>query len=309
MVANRVAYGETVHQLALKDERIVVVDSDCVNVLNYGKFEKDFPDRFFECGIAEQNMVSVAAGLASCGFIPFVASFAVFTSMRALDQIRNMVCYNHYNVKIIGTHAGVETGFDGATHQAIEDIAIMRAIPGMKVVVPSTPIVTEKLTRLIAETDGPVYMRFGREPNVELYQENVDVKLGGSQRLREGNHITIMACGRMVDFSMKAAEQLKQRGIDSRVVDMYSIKPIDGEEIEKAVKETEIIFTVEDHNIIGGLGGAVCEYTASHCLCRVVSIGVEDHFGRSGNCDDLFRLCKIMPENIVECVLAVLDKK
>ena len=155
MIANRVAYGNMVHKLAMEDERITVVDSDCINVLNYGEFIKDFPDRFFECGIAEQNMVSIAAGLASCGMIPFVASFAVFTSMRALDQVRNMICYNGYSVKIVGTHAGLETGFDGATHQAIEDMAIMRAIPGLRVLAPSTPNMTAKLTRLMAETDGP----------------------------------------------------------------------------------------------------------------------------------------------------------
>lgn len=307
MIANRVAYGKTVHELAKTDNRIAVVDSDCVNVLNYGEFVRDFPERFFECGIAEQNMVSIAAGLASCGMITFVASFAVFTSMRALDQVRNMVCYNKFNVKVIGTHAGIETGFDGATHQAIEDIAIMRAIPNIRVLAPSTPAMTAKLTRLMYETDGPFYMRFGREPNQEYYTEDMEFELGGSKKLRDGDKLTIMACGRMVDYAVQAADILKKDGIEVRVIDMYSIKPIDGAAIEAAVKETGLILTVEDHNIIGGLGGAVSEYTAEHCQCRVVRMGMKDEFGRSGTCDDLFKLYELTTESIVSKVQELLQ--
>ena len=306
MIANRVAYGNTVHELAVTDNRVTVVDSDCVNVLNYGKFVQDFPERFFECGIAEQDMVSVAAGLASCGMIAFVASFAVFTSMRALDQVRNMVCYNKYNVKVIGTHAGIETGFDGATHEAIEDIAIMRSIPNIRVLVPSTPIMTAKLTRLMYETDGPFYMRFGREPNQEYYEEDMEFALGGSKKLRDGERLTIMACGRMVDYAVQAADILKKDGIEVRVIDMYSIKPIDGAAIEAAAKETGLILTVEDHSIIGGLGGAVSEYTAEHCPCRVERMGMMDEFGRSGTYNDLFKLYGLTPENIVSKVLDLL---
>ena len=302
MIANRVAYGNTVHELAKEDKRITVVDSDCVNVLNYGEFVKDFPERFFECGIAEQNMVSIAAGLASCGKISFVASFAVFTSMRALDQVRNMVCYNNYNVKVIGTHAGIETGFDGATHQAIEDISIMRAIPNMRVLAPSTPIMTAKLTKLMVDTDGPFYMRFGREPNAEYYPEDMEFRIGGSKTLRYGDRLTIMAYGRMVDFAVKASDALAKEGIHVRVVDMYSIKPIDGEAIKAAVRDTGLILTVEDHNIIGGLGGAVSEYTAEHCPCRVYRMGMKDEFGRSGTCDDLFHKYGLTPESIVQRV-------
>lgn len=306
MIANRVAYGAMVHKLAAEDERIAVVDSDCVNVLNYGEFAKDYPDRFFECGIAEQNMVSVAAGLASCGMIPFVASFAVFTSMRALDQVRNMICYNGYSVKIIGTHAGVETGFDGATHQAIEDMAIMRAIPGIRVLVPSTPNMTANLTRLMTEIDGPFYMRFGREVNQEYYPEDIKVILGGSRVLREGNRLTVMACGRMVDFAVHAADQLKREGIMVRIVDMYSIKPIDGNAIEAAVEDTGCILTIEDHNIIGGLGGAVSEYVAEHCPCRVLRLGLRDEFGRSGSSADLFALYGLTAETIADRIRELL---
>ena len=299
MIANRVAYGNAVHELAKTDGRICVVDSDCVNVLNYGEFVKDFPERFFECGIAEQDMVSIAAGLASCGMVPFVASFAVFTSMRALDQVRNMVCYNNYSVKVIGTHAGIETGFDGATHQAIEDLAIMRAIPKMRVFAPSTPNMTAKLTKLMVDTDGPFYMRFGREANEEYYEEDIEVTIGGSKMLRDGDRLTIMACGRMVDFAVKAADILREEGILVRVVDMYSIKPIDGKAIEAAVKDTGLILTIEDHNIIGGLGGAVSEYTAEHCPCRISRMGMKDQFGRSGTCNDLFRKYDLTPESII----------
>lgn len=306
MTANRVAYGNTVYRLAKKNDRIVVVDSDCVNVLNYGAFAAEYPERFFECGIAEQNMVSVAAGLASCGMVPFVASFAVFTSMRALDQVRNMVCYNGYSVKVIGTHAGIETGYDGATHQAIEDIAIMRSIPGMTVLAPSTPHMTAKLTEVMAETNGPFYMRFGREANRELYPDHTEFTLGGSKLLKEGNRLTIMACGRMVDYSVLAAELLEKENISVRVVDMYSIKPIDGKAIEAAAAKTGRILTVEDHSIIGGLGGAVSEYSASYCPCHVSRMGMEDKFGRSGSCDELFHIYGLMPEDIAARVRKLL---
>lgn len=306
MIANRIAYGKTVHELAATDSRIAVVDSDCVNVLNYGEFVRDFPERFFECGIAEQNMVSIAAGLASCEMIAFVASFAVFTSMRALDQVRNMVCYNKFNVKVIGSHAGIETGFDGATHQSIEDIAIMRSLPNIRVLAPSTPAMTAKLTRLMYETDGPFYMRFGREPNQEYYPEDIEFELGKSKRLRDGDRLTIMACGRMVDFSVQAADILNKDGIKVRVIDMYSIKPIDGAAIEAAAKETGLILTVEDHSIIGGLGGAVSEYSAEYCPCRVVRMGMKDEFGRSGTCKDLFKLYELTTESIVSKVQELL---
>ncbi len=302
MIANRVAFGNTVNEMAATNDKIVVVDSDCINVLNYGNFAKNYPERFYECGIAEQNMVSIAAGLASCGMIPFVASFAVFTSMRALDQVRNMVCYNNYNVKVIGTHAGIETGFDGATHQAIEDIAIMRAIPNIRVLAPSTPIMTSKLTKIMTETYGPFYMRFGREPNRELYDENEEFYIGGSKTLREGNQLTIVACGRMVDLAVQAADELAQEQINVRVIDMYSIKPMDEETIMKAAKETGLVLTIEDHNVIGGLGGAVSEFTAEKCPCKVVKMGLNDEFARSGSMNDLFNKYGFTKENIIRKV-------
>lgn len=302
MIANRIAYGKAVHDEALVNKNIVVVDSDCIGPLNYNDFIKDFPERFIECGISEQNMVSIAAGIASCGKTVFVGSFAVFPTMRALDQVRNQVCYNNFDVKVIGTHAGVETGFDGATHQAIEDLAIMRSLPGMIVLAPSSPIMTDKLTHLIANTYGPVYMRFGKNPIEELYGSEGLFHIGGSKRLRDGSDITIMAHGRMVGRALKAAEMLEQDGIKARVCDMYSIKPLDTSEIDAAVKDTGMIITVEDHSVIGGLGSAVCEYLADKDGCKVYRYGINDMFGRSGISEDLFVLYGLTAEGIAKRV-------
>ncbi len=308
MIANRVAYGQAVHDLATADPRIVVVDSDLTNVVNYGPFLRDFPKRYFEVGIAEQNMISIAAGLATCGLIPFAASFSVFTSMRALDQVRNMICYNNLNVKVIGTHAGIETGQDGGTHQSIEDIAIMRTLPNMHVLVPASPNATRKLTGIMAETCGPFYMRFGREANEELYSETEQFFLGSSKILRNGSDLTIIACGRMVQFALEASEMLKEReGIDSRVIDMYSIKPLDDEAILQAAKETGAIITIEDHSVIGGLGGAVCECISSKFPCPIERIGISDEFGRSGIYADLYKYYKLTPSDIFEKIRTFIE--
>lgn len=298
MNSSRIAYGNAVHDTAATNKNITVVDADCIGPLNYGEFIKDYPDRFVECGIAEQDMVSIAAGLASCGRTVFVGSFAVFPTMRALDQVRNQVCYNNFDVKVIGTHSGVETGFDGATHQAIEDLAIMRVLPNMTVLAPSTPNQTYQLTKLISEIKGPFYMRFGKNPCEELYEEGEKYRIGGSRRLREGKDLVIMACGRMVYRALKAAELLSQEGISARVCDMYSIKPIDTDEIDAAAKDVGKILTVEDHSVIGGLGGVVCEYVADKGNCLVYRHGIEDHFGRSGISEDLFELYGLTAEGI-----------
>ncbi len=307
MISNRIAYGNAVHDSAVENEKIVVVDADCIGPLNYGEFVKDFPQRFVECGIAEQNMVSLAAGLASCGKTVFVGSFAVFPTMRALDQVRNQICYNDYDVKVIGTHAGIETGFDGATHQAIEDLAIMRSLPRMNVLAPSTPIMTYKLTSLISKTPGPFYMRFGKNPIEELYTEDDEFKIGGSRRLREGKNITIMAYGRMVGRALEAAEILSKDGIEARVSDMYSIKPVDTDEIDAAAKETGAILTVEDHSVIGGLGSLVCEYLADKESCKVYRHGMYDCFGRSGTSEDLFNHFRLSVNEIVQIAKKVLS--
>lgn len=307
MTANRAAYGDTVWEMARTNDKIVVVDSDCIGPLNYQKFVEDFPNRFFECGIAEQDMVSTAAGLASCGLTAFCASFAVFVSMRALDQVRNQVCYNRLNVKMIGTHCGIETGYDGATHQAIEDLAVMRAIPNLVVLAPSTPIMTGKLTRVMADTYGPFYMRFGRNKNEEIYTMDDDFRIGGSKRIYDGGAVTVMTHGSLLPAAKEAVEELRREGVDARLSDMYSLKPIDTEEIESAARETGLILTVEDHSVVGGLGGAVCEYTAEHCPCRVVRMGMNDAFGRAGTTEDLYRLYGLTAEGIVRKIKAVLS--
>lgn len=308
MVANRFAYGEELHKLFGENGKLFVVDADCIGGLNCKAIERDYPERFIECGISEQDQYSIAAGLASCGMTVFAATFAVFTTMRALDQIRNQICYNRFDVKCIGTHSGLETGFDGGTHQSVEDIAIMRALPNMRVLAPSTPNMTRKLTRLMADTYGPFYMRFGREGNVELYDENEQFHIGGSRLLREGKDVSLLACGRMTEYSLQAAELLYKEGIDARVVDMYSIKPVDTEAIKAAMEQTSLIFTIEDHNIIGGLGGAVCEYTAETCPARVVRIGIDDKFGRSGTVKDLYEKYGLNPVHIAEKVKRAFNK-
>jgi len=306
MIANRVAYGQMVHTLAKEDPRIVIVDSDFANCANYFDFMEDFPERFFQVGIAEQNMVSVAAGLATCGLIPFVASFSVFSSMRALDQVRNQVCYNSLNVKVVGTHAGLETGEDGGTHQSVEDVAIMRAVPDIKVLAPSTPNMTASLTRLMAESFGPCYMRMGRANLPELYEEGEVFLFGGSRTLREGDDVCIAAYSNMVHVALKAADMLAEKGIKARVIDAYCIKPLDDKAILDAAKTTAGIVTVEDHNIIGGLGGAVSELLCREYPAKVRFVGIEDKFGRSGTIPDLFNSYGLTAEKVVEKALELL---
>jgi transketolase len=305
MKANRFVFGDMLCELAKEDPRIVVVDSDISVGLNYTPFSKEFPDRYFNCGIAEQNMVSVAVGLSTCGLIPFAASFAVFTSMRALDQLRNGGCYNNFNIKVVGTHAGLETGADGATHQSVEDIAIMRSIPNIKVLVPSTPIMTRCLTKHSAYTEGPVYLRFGREPCQELYGTEEDFPIGGSKELAHGNDATIISCGHMIGIALEAAKKLDEKGKKVRVIDMYSIKPVDTEAIVKAARETQGIVTIEDHSVIGGLGGAVCEVVSQYHPAKVLRIGINDVFGRSGSKDDLFEAFGLTVDNLVNTVLSL----
>lgn len=309
MKANRVAYGETLNALAAQNSKIAVVDADLMNVVGYGAFAQDHPERLFEVGIAEQNMVGVAAGLATCGMTAFAASFAVFIVTRALDQVRNMVCYNNLDVKLVGTHAGVETGQDGGTHMTVEDVAIMRAMPNVRVICPSTPLMTEKLTRLMAETYGPFYIRFGREPSPEWYAPEEEFPLGGSKCLRQGSDITLMAYGRMVELAMEAAEKLHQQSIEARVVDMYSLKPVDEQAILSASRETGAIVTCEDHSVLGGLGDIVSEVTSQSAPCIVRRVGMQDRFGRSGYWKDVFQWAGLTAETIEKTALDAIRQK
>lgn len=296
--------GEKILDLAKKDDRIVIVEADMSGSVNFGPFIEAFPERHFDVGIAEQNMIGIAAGLSTCGYIPFAASFAVFNSMRALDQVRNALCYNNFKAVVIGSHAGIETGPDGATHQAIEDIAIMRALPGMTVLVPSTPYMTKQLTKEAAYCNGPVYFRLGRDNMDELYKEEESFPVGGSKTLADGSDVTIMAIGTMVHIAMDAAIQLKTFGIAARVIDMYSIKPIDRASVIKAAEETGHIITVEDHSIIGGLGGAVSEIIAEIGRGRVTRVGIKDIMGKAGQAKDLFRMYGLTAEDIVSALQA-----
>ncbi|MGI6003793.1 MAG: transketolase family protein [Christensenellales bacterium] len=305
MIANRNAFGETILELAQQDERVVVVDSDASSCMGLGPFIEKFPERHFECGIAEQNMIGVAAGLSTCGLTVFCGTFAVFAGSRALDQVRNAVCYNHFNVKIAGTHAGVETGPDGGTHQALEDIAVFRSLPGIRLFVPATPLSTRALTRIMYGEYGPFYIRMGREPMPELYDEKAHFRLGGSNVLKQGSDAAILACGNMVCVALEAAQALEKRGVKARVVDMYCLKPIDEEAIVSAAKETGHIFTVEDHSVIGGLGGAVSEVLADRFPARVTRIGIPDVFGRSGTVRELNEHFGLTSDAIVKKVLEI----
>ena len=279
---NRVMYGKTLAELGEAYMNIVVLDADISKSTNTFHFQKKFPNRFFNVGIAEQNLIGIAAGLSTIGYIPFASTFAVFLSMRACEQIRTSVAYPRLNVKIVASNAGIEIGGDGVTHQAIEDMAIMRAIPNMTVLSPSDPVTTKKAVNAILKYDGPVYMRLGRQVSNVIHSEDTGFKIGKMIRLREGNDITIIATGNMVEQSLIAAETLKKSGIEARVLDCHTIKPIDGEEIILAARETGGIVTVEDHNVIGGLGGAVCEVTANACPVLVKRVGLKDVFACSG---------------------------
>ncbi len=279
---NREVYGKTLVELGEKNPRVVVFDADVSKSTNTWRFRERFPDRFFNMGSAELNMVCMAAGVAATGLIPFVSTFCVFAGMRACEGIRTSIAYPRLNVKIVATNAGVEICGDGVTHQGVEDLAIMRAIPNLAVLAPSDPVTTRKAVLAIAEYDGPVYMRLGRQPRTVLYEEDAPFQIGKMIRLREGSDVTIIACGNMVEQSLIAAEELAKTGIQARVLDCHTIKPLDREEVRRAVEQTRAIVTAEDHNIIGGLGSAVCELVAEMGGATVRRVGLRDIFASSG---------------------------
>jgi transketolase len=279
---NRVMYGQALVELGERRPELVVLEADISKSTNTFQFEKRFPRRFFNVGVQEQNMVGMAAGLATAGFLPFVSTFVVFLSMRAIEQIRTSVAYPKLNVKIVATNAGVEIAGDGVTHQGVEDLAILRSIPNMTVVSPSDPVTTRKAVFASADHNGPVYMRLGRQTANVIHAEDVDFQLGKMIRLREGRDLTIIGTGNMVEASLKAADVLSARGITARVLDCHTVKPIDSHAICAAATETGGIVTAEDHNIIGGLGSAVCEVVTDCCPTRVKRVGLRDIFASSG---------------------------
>ena len=307
--ATRESFGEAVTALAAENPDIVVLDADLAEATKTCIFEKKYPERFIDCGIAEGNMIGIAAGLAACGKIPFAASFAMFSAGRAYEQVRNSVGYPHLNVKIAGSHAGISTGEDGATHQCCEDIALMRTIPGMVVLNPADHYEMLAAVKAAAQHNGPVYLRLGRLA-VESVHNNDDYQfeLGKGITLRDGKDITIAATGLMVGEAVKAAKSLEAQGIDARVIDIHTIKPIDEDLLVKAAQETGHIVTVEEHNVIGGLGEAVCACLSQRCPTPVTRIGVQDVYGHSGPALDLLQEFGLCAENIEATVKKILGK-
>jgi len=301
-MATREAYGRALAEFGI-DERVVVLDADLSKSTYTATFRKVFPERHFNMGIAEGNMMSVAAGMATCGKIAFASTFAIFAAERALEQVRNSACYPNLNVKVCATHAGITVGEDGASHQCVEDLAIMRAIPNMHVVSPCDGASTRAVIRAAMDTQGPFYVRLGRlavDDVYGAYGDEISFTLGKANTLREGTDVTLIGIGLMVQQSLKAAEILAAEGITARVLDMHTIKPIDVDAVVKASRETGAIVTAEEHNILGGLGGAVAEVLTEHAPCIQRRVGVKDIFGQSGKPEALLVLYNLMPEDIVK---------
>ena len=299
-IATREAYGNALAEFGSEYD-FVVLDADLAAATKTGTFKKKFPERFFNCGIAEGNMMSVAAGIAAAGKTVFASSFAMFAAGRAFEQIRNSIGYPHLNVKIGATHAGITVGEDGATHQCLEDIALMRSIPGMVIVNPADAVEARAAVKAALEYNGPMYLRFGRLA-VPVFNDadTYTFELGKGICLKDGKDVTIIASGVTVDMSLKAAEMLADKGISARVINIHTIKPIDRDIILKAAAETGAIVTAEEHNIIGGLGSAVAETVGEGCPVPVVRVGVEDLYGRSGKVPELLEIYGLTAENIAQ---------
>ena len=303
-IATRESYGKALTELGKVNPDVIVFDADLAGATKTGIFKKEFPDRHFDCGIAESNMVGVAAGMSTTGKIPFVSSFAMFLAGRAYEQIRNSVGYPHLNVKLGATHAGISVGEDGATHQCNEDIALMRAIPGMTVIVPCDDIEARQAVFAAAEIKGPVYLRFGRLAVPVINDESYKFEVGKAVELKKGDDVTIIATGLMVSRALDAAKMLEEnKGIHARVINMHTIKPIDKDTIIAASKETKFIVTAEEHSVIGGLYSAVTEVTSSQAPCKVIPVAVMDTFGKSGPATELLEEYGLTAENIYNKVL------
>lgn len=299
-VATRASFGKALVELGNLRDDFIVMDADLAAATQTGMFKKAFPDRFYDCGIAEQNMIGIAAGIAATGKKVVVSSFAMFAAGRAFEQIRNSVAYPNLNVIIGATHAGISVGEDGATHQCCEDIALMRSIPGMTVINPADETEAIKAVKAAFELNGPVYMRFGRLAVPVIFDQDYDFKIGKGVELREGNDVTIIATGLMVNEALQAHDMLKEQGINARVINIATIKPLDEEIIIKAAKETGAIVTAEEHSVIGGLGSAVAEVVCENCPVPVVKLGVYDEFGHSGPAVKLLDEFGLRAKDIVE---------
>ena len=307
--ATRDAYGKALVELGEKNPNILVLDADLAAATKTGAFKKAFPERFFDTGIAEGNMMGVAAGLATTGYTVFASSFAMFSAGRAFEQVRNTIAYPHLNVKIGATHAGISVGEDGASHQCCEDIALMRSIPGMVILNPADDIEARAAVLAAAEHDGPVYMRFGRLAVPRIFDEDYKFEIGKAVTLKEGSDVTIIATGLMVNEAIEASKALEAEGISVELINMHTIKPLDKEAVIKAAKKTGCIVTAEEHNVIGGLGDAVCDAVCEEYPVPVVKLGVEDTFGKSGPAVELLHIFGLDAENIVKKAKIAISKK
>lgn len=299
-IATRQSYGEALVELGKQNPNVVVLDADLAGATKTELFAKQFPDRFLDIGIAEQDLMATSAGLATCGKIPFASTFAVFAAGRAYDQIRNSICYPELNVKIVATHAGITVGEDGATHQMLEDLSLMRTLPNMTVMCTSDDTETKWAIQEIANMQGPVYLRLARMATPILYEKGEEFTIGKAKQIGNGKDGTIFATGVMVAEAVKAQKLLKEEGIDIRVVDVHTIKPIDEETIITCAKETKKLISIEDHNIIGGLGSAIAEVLTEKYPTKLIRMGVPDTFGKSGTADKLMQYFHLTAEDIVK---------
>ena len=307
--ATRFGFGEGLVELGKKNDKVFVLGADTVSSVAINGFQKEFPDRFANVGIAEVNLLGMAAGLAVAGFVPFISTYGVFASGRPWEQIRTTICYSNLNVKIGGSHSGLMVGPDGATHQALEEISIMRCLPNMTVLVPCDLIETKKATIAAADYNGPVYIRYGRENVPIITEEKTEFKIGKAIKMKEGKDVCIMACGSMVYESLMAAEILEKEGIKARVLNIHTIKPIDKQAIIEAAKDCGAIVTAEEHQLFGGFGSAVAEVVVANCPVPMEFVGVNDTFGESGKPADLIVKYGLKDVNIAQAVRKVLKRK
>lgn len=307
-IATRESYGNALKELGATNPNIVVLDADLAGATKTDIFKKAYPDRFFDCGIAEGNMMGIAAGLSTTGLVPFASTFAMFAAGRGYEQIRNSVGYPHLNVKIAATHGGISVGEDGASHQCLEDLALMRVIPGMVVMCPSDDVEARACVKAAAEYVGPVYMRFGRSATPVINPEDYHFEIGKGHVLKEGKDVSIIANGLCVASALEAAELLENDGVDAEVINICTIKPLDEELVVASAKKTGKVVTAEEHSIIGGLGGAVAECLSEKCPTQMLRIGVRDRFGESGPANELIHKYELDGEGIYKQVKAFLTK-
>ena len=298
--ATRQSYGEALVELGKLNKDVVVLDADLAGATKTNMFKKEFPDRFFDMGIAEQDMLATAAGFATCGNIPFASTFAVFATGRAYDQVRNSICYPNLNVKICATHCGITVGEDGATHQMLEDINLMRGLPNMTVMSPCDETEAKWSVMEAAKINGPVYIRFGRAATPRIYNEDTKFELGKAIQIGEGTDATVFATGMMVPEAIQAQEELAKEGINIRVVDFHTIKPIDKDMIIKCAKETKKLISIEEHSVIGGLGSAISEVLTDNYPVKLVRMGMKDQFGKSGKAMELLKYFGLTKEDIIK---------